>query len=108
MASDELIAFIEGKFEEHGVSKVIPEDDILELHARRMIERQMVLRALDGLLPSIREQAAKAKLPDDLRRRVEEQFENRPELPWDAAIAEILKEDDDHVDEEVAAPPREF
>jgi len=48
-------------------------------------------RALNGLLPHIRKQAAEAELPDDLCRRVEEQFEDQPELPWDTAIAEILK-----------------
>ena len=95
MTSDELVEFIERKFEEHGVRKIIPTDDVLEQHARRMLERQMVLRALDGLLPDIRKQAAEAELPDDLRRRVQEQLDDRPELPWDAAIAEILDNSDD-------------
>lgn len=102
IASNELIAFIDSGSEEHGVRKIIPEDDILELPARRMLERQMVLQALTELLPNIRKQAAETILPDDLRRRLQEQFNNLPELPWDAAIAKIIQsdgEDGDHIDE---------
>jgi hypothetical protein len=90
MTSDELIAFIEDKFEEHGVGKIIPDDDILELHARRTLERQMVLRELDMLLPGIHERAAEAELPDDLHDQVEELLEEKPSLPWDAAVAAII------------------
>jgi hypothetical protein len=90
MTSDELVGFIEGKFEQHGVGKLIPDDDTLELHARRMLERQMVLQELDKLLPRIRKRVAEAELPDDLRGLIEELLEGNPELPWDAAVAEII------------------
>ncbi len=89
MTSDELVDFIERKFEEHGVSKIIPTDDVLEQHARRMLERHAVLRELDKLLPEIRKRVAETKLPEDLRARVEELLEDNPELPWDAAVANI-------------------
>jgi hypothetical protein len=95
MASDELITFIEGKFEEHGVSKVIPDDDVLELHARRMLERRMVLREMDKLLPDVRKRASEAVLPDDLHELVEDLLDENPELPWDAAVAEIINSDDE-------------
>jgi hypothetical protein len=90
MTSDELVDFIERKFEEHGVSKIIPADSVLEQHARRMLERHTVLRELDKLLPEIRKQVAKTKLPEDLRTRVAGLLENSPELPWDAAIGMIM------------------
>lgn len=92
MTSDELVDFIERKFEEHGVGKIIPADDVLEQHARRMLERDAVLRELDKLLPEIQKRIAEAKLPEDLRARVEELFEDNPELPWDAAVANIMAE----------------
>jgi hypothetical protein len=95
LASDELIAFIESKFEEHGVTKIIPDDDILELHARRMLERRMVLREVDKLLPGIRKHVAETLLPDDLHGLVEELLEKKPELPWDAAVAEIINSDNE-------------
>jgi hypothetical protein len=97
MASDELITFIEGKFEEHGVSKVIPDDDVLQLHARRMLERRMVLQEMDKLLPDIRKRVAEVVLPDDLHELVEGLLDENPEFPWDAAVAEIINSEDDEV-----------
>jgi DNA topoisomerase VI subunit A len=94
MTSDELITFIEGKFEEHGVSKVVPDDDVLELHARRMLERRMVLREMDKLLPDIRKRVADTALPADLQELVEGLLEEQPAIPWDAAVAEIINRDD--------------
>jgi hypothetical protein len=98
MTSDELIAFIEDKSEKHGINKIIPEAVILELHARRMLERRMVLREMDKLLPVIRKRVAEAGLPDGLRGLVEELLQKQPELPWDAAVAEIINGDDDEDD----------
>jgi hypothetical protein len=90
MTSDELVGFIEGKFEQHGVRKLIPDNDTLELHARRMLERQMVLQELEKLLPCIRKRVTEAELPDDLRGLIEELLVGNPELPWDAAVTEII------------------
>jgi hypothetical protein len=95
MTSDELITFIEGKFEEHGVSKVVPDDDVLELHARRMLERRMVLREMDKLLPDIRKRVADTALPADLQELVEGLLEEQPEIPWDAAVYEIMNSADE-------------
>jgi hypothetical protein len=94
MSSDELIAFIEDKFEEHDVSKIIPDDATLERHARRMLERQKVLEALDRLLHDIRRETTETQLPDDLRRRVEEYLNENPEVPWDLAVAEAVADED--------------
>jgi len=95
MTSDGLVSFIEGKFEEHGVSKIIPNDEILEQHARRMLERRMLVRKLDELLPGIRKRAEEAGLPENLHGLVEEKLKENPELPWDAAVAEIIGDEDE-------------
>jgi hypothetical protein len=95
MASDELITFIEGKFKEHGVSKVIPDDDALQLHARRMLERRMVLQEMDKMLPDIRKRVTEVVLPDDLHELVEDLLDENPELPWDAAVSEIMNSADE-------------
>jgi hypothetical protein len=100
MTSDELVDFIERKFEEHGVSKIIPTDDVLEQHARRMLERHAVLSELDKLLPEIRKRVAETKLPEDLRTRVEELLEENPKLPWDAAVANMMADDEAELDED--------
>jgi hypothetical protein len=100
MTSDELVGFIERKFEEHGVSKIIPTDDVLEQHARRMLERRAVLRELDKLLPEIRKRVAETKLPEDLRACVAELLERNPKLPWDAAVADMMADDEADLDED--------
>jgi hypothetical protein len=90
MTSDQLISFIEGKLEEHGVAKIIPDDDALERHYRRMLERRILRLELDRMAPGIRKRVTAAGLPDNLRGLVEELLEERPELPWDAAVTEII------------------
>lgn len=46
MTSRQIIEFIEAKFDEHGVTKLIPDDEAIERHARRMLERQLVEKAI--------------------------------------------------------------
>jgi hypothetical protein len=77
MTSDEFISFIEGKFQEHGVEKVIPDDATIERHARRMLEQQLAQKAVEELMPEITKQATTAALPD-LRQRVEAELRGRP------------------------------
>jgi hypothetical protein len=104
MTSDELIDFIEKKFEEHGIDKLIPDDDVLAQHACRMLERRMVKKELEKLLPDIQKRVAEAELPDELRDQVKELLEEKPALPWDAAVAEIIDDDDDDDDDEDGEP----
>jgi hypothetical protein len=92
MTSAEFISFIEDKFEEHGVKKLIPDDTILEQHARRVIERRLAEIEIALIRERIVKQASEAPLPDDPRGRVETLLEEQPELPWDAAIAAILND----------------
>jgi hypothetical protein len=92
MTSDEFVAFIEQKLEEHGVEKLVPGDEVIEHHARRMIERHLIEKELKTLRPVIEEQAAAVKLPKDFRERVEARLEGSPELPWDAAVAAVIEE----------------
>jgi len=42
MTSRQLVDFIEARFAEHGVKKVIPDDDVIEEHARRIIKQRLV------------------------------------------------------------------
>jgi hypothetical protein len=100
MTSDELVDFIERKFEEHGIGKIIPTDGVLEQHARSMMERHTVLCELDKLVPEIRRRVAETKLPEDLRAQVEEVLEDHPELPWDAAVADMMADDEADPDED--------
>lgn len=56
MTSEQLIAYIEGKFHEHGITKVIPDAATLERHARRTIEQRLTrdwFEAVAVILPDV-------------------------------------------------------
>jgi hypothetical protein len=62
-----------------------------------MLERRMVLQEMDKMLPDIRKRVTEVVLPDDLRGLVGDLLEENPELPWDAAVAEIINSSGDEV-----------
>jgi hypothetical protein len=93
MTSRQLIDFIEEKFAEHGVAKLIPDAATIEQHARRVIERQLVEQAIAKVAEEIAEKAKTAELPTKLRERIEEIVEEQPELPWDVAVAKIVRDE---------------
>ena len=41
MTSDQFVAWLEGKLAEHGAGKVVPEVEVLERHARRVLARRL-------------------------------------------------------------------
>jgi hypothetical protein len=93
MTSRQLLDFIEVKLDEHGVEKLVPEDAILEQHARRLIEQQLARKAIGRVSSKITKEAASRKLPADLTARIAAALEEGPHLPWDAALAAVLGED---------------
>ena len=90
MTSRQLLDFVERKLKEYGVDKLVPDDTILERHARRLVEQRLASAAIAGLQPDITKRAAAKKLPADLRSRVANVFTENPRLPWDAALAKAL------------------
>jgi hypothetical protein len=88
MTSGQLVEFVETKLAEHDVGKLIPDDDVIEEHARRVITELMIAKISD----EIAEKAAAVDLPEDLRSGVERLLEQQPELPWDAAVAAIVRD----------------
>jgi hypothetical protein len=70
MTSRQFVDFIEQKLAQHRIEKVIPADDVLEQHARRLIEQRPAEKAIEKLLREINANAAVTPLPADLRRAV--------------------------------------
>jgi hypothetical protein len=91
MPSDVFVRFIERKLTEYGVHKVMPADDVLESHARRVITRTLLNIQLDDIRPQVDAAAAHVELPSDLRQQVEAALRLRPDIPWDLAIAAIAR-----------------
>jgi hypothetical protein len=92
MTAPEFIAYLEGKLEEHGVEKFIPDDNTIEVHARRIVEQIGTEKALEGMLAEIQEEAQTVPLPEDLTERVERALTDDPEISWDAAVSEVIRE----------------
>jgi hypothetical protein len=91
MTSRQLIDFVEAKLEEHGVVKLVPDEDMLQQHARRLIEQQLAAAEVEKLRTKLSRAAARTPLPADLRQAVERRLAEEPQLPWDAALAELLR-----------------
>jgi hypothetical protein len=90
MTSRQLLDLIAEKLTANGVTKLIPEDAILERHTRRLIEQLLAGEAITRLKSKIAKQAATRKLPTDLRQRLADVLAQNPQLPWDAALANVL------------------
>jgi hypothetical protein len=91
MTSPQLVEFVERKLTEHGVAKVVPEDDVLEAHARRVLERAFTQKAIEELAEEIQQEAANIDLPPDLADQIGQRLAEDPTLSWDQAASEIVK-----------------
>jgi hypothetical protein len=91
MTSDQLVRFIEAKLDAHGVEKVIPDEATLADAYRRAHEACTVQVKIDELVAEIRKRPP-INVPPDLAAQIEAAFEEDQTQPWDAVIAELVKE----------------
>ena len=91
MTSRQLVDFLVEKLKQGGAKKVLPSHDTLANHARRMIEQKLTRKALAEMAAEIAQQAENTELPADLAERVRRLLEERPEMSWDQAVAQILE-----------------
>ena len=105
-ASDDLVEWIEVKLEEHGVSKVIPDEDYLEGAYRRAFQQAAVQQKIDAVLEDMGDSGEDIEIPDNLeslRAEVEDRLSEDTAATWDSIIRDIAEqkfEDDDVEDDE--------
>jgi Topoisomerase 6 subunit A/Spo11, Toprim domain len=87
--SDGLVAWIEGKLEEHGVRKVIPDQEVLAAAYRRQRQSAYLKKHFGELLERSRQHIARLDVSPDLHGHVAQLLEEQPALSWDDAVAEI-------------------
>jgi len=75
MASRQIIDFIEQKFAEYGVKKLIPDDKTFDQHARRVIKDRLTQKILDTFEDDIQRDTDAAELPADFRQQIERVLE---------------------------------
>jgi hypothetical protein len=92
MTSPQLVEFVERKLSEYGVAKLVPETDVINAHARRLIEHTLTKKAIDKMAPQIEARATDIELPTDRADRIKQTLALRSALSWDQATSEILDE----------------
>jgi hypothetical protein len=89
MRSDQLVAFVERKLEQHGVKKVIPDDKDLaqayRLFARSQEAAQIIKRELEQLNGK-----DAVDVPSDIKDRVSQYLAQHPGTRWDAAVQHLV------------------
>ena len=91
-ASDDLITWIESKLEEHGVSKVIPDEDCLADAYRRALEQAFVQQKIDEVIDEAEKLGEDAEVPKGLRAQVEKQLAKDSTATWDAIVRDLAME----------------
>jgi hypothetical protein len=91
MTSRQFVAHLEAKLAENAVSRVIPEEKVLEGYARYLLEVMIANQELEKILPEVRKRAAAQQLPADLRKLVAEEFEKTPAWAWDRVVVDLVK-----------------
>jgi hypothetical protein len=92
MTAPVFIEFLETKFAENGVSKVVPDTRTVERHARRIIEQVHASSAMRKTLLKIHKMAESIALPENLVGRIRDALQRSPGIPWDKAVAGIVRE----------------
>ena len=91
-ASDQLVEWIEEKLVEHGVEKVVPEEETLAKAVRGFARDLIAKRYLDTFAADIdREVDAAALALTGLAPAVLKMLEEDQALPWDKALAHIVQ-----------------
>jgi hypothetical protein len=90
MTSPQLVAFIESQLVANHVEKVIPDDGVLERHARHLIEQRLAHAAFERSRVDFAAQAKATTLPPDLRDQLRAELRQRPRNSWDIALATIV------------------
>jgi len=87
MTTGQLVKWLESKFEEHGVTKFIPDSETLSQAYKLINYRNDIQEAINQV------EFTDIDVPKDLEERIQDIFIKRPEISWDEAIWRILKGD---------------
>ena len=70
----------------------MPADEVIEEHARRLLERTLTKKAIDEMANEIEKMAKEIELPADLADQIKQTLAEHPDLSWDQATSQILNE----------------
>ncbi len=92
-SSENLVEWIERKLEEHGIKKVIPDNETLKTAYRRAALANLLDKHIESVIDEVKASVAKLK-PTQLAQNVGTLLKQYPEMSWDQAIADIADNGD--------------
>ena len=92
MTSDVFVAFVERKLTEHGIKKVIPDNDRLEEAFRLFARGERIRQAVGEAIEALEDE--EIDVPGDLEQRVRDYLAEHPEEPWASAVRHLVDEID--------------
>jgi hypothetical protein len=87
MTSDQLVAFIERKLQEHGVKKIVPNSDLLGESYRLVTRNQKIEEIIERELEEL--DGDSVEPPSDLDTQVRKYLEQHPQARWHEAVSKI-------------------
>jgi len=91
--SEQLIEWIEGKLDKHGVKKVVPDEDAMSDAYKRALILCDVRKAIEEATEKAKEDHEDFALPDDFIDRVNTYLKHYPTESWDQAVSQIAYEE---------------
>ena len=88
-ASADFIAWIERKLEQHGVAKIVPDEDALALAYRRTVASRSIASRLRSTIHDAQQHAGDAAVPDDLATLVAAGLRGDRIQSWDEVIQRL-------------------
>jgi hypothetical protein len=92
LTSDELVAFIEGKLNEHGIKKLIPKADLLRDAYRLFMNSKRLQKVVEERIKDIENEHIST--PVNLGARVTAYLRQYGEKRWDESIAAIVEDEE--------------
>jgi len=102
MTSPQFIEWLGHKFEEVGVQKVVPNEDVLREAYLRARQQAFIQDAINQAREEAEEMRETIDIPDDLAGLVSERI-NGNAIAWDAALCTIAQENQEATEDEVTA-----
>jgi hypothetical protein len=92
LASDELVAWIEGKLDAHGITKLVPDDAALGSAYQRAAEQAAIQKLIDETVAKFRLAGHSFPVPADLGAQIKAKFAEHPERSWDSVLRDIVED----------------
>ncbi len=92
LTSDQLVAFIERKLNEHGIKKLIPKADLLRDAYRLFMNSKRLQKVVEERIEEIENEHSST--PANLTDRVTAYLQQYREKRWDEAIAAIVEDEE--------------